>query len=415
MNVNPFNVSLLPLVFLLLPLFGVAQEASLPGFTNEQSGSIYYAYPAPPASYTPAPEGYAPFYVSHYGRHGSRWITSDERYTDVLAVFDSHNLTPLGKEVRQRLQLVWEDARGRSGDLTPLGIRQHKAIAARLYRHYPEVFRGKAAVCARSSTSVRCILSMAAFTEGLKEQNPSLDITREASRRYMDYLAYTSPEAKAWGSEEAAWRKDFHAFEASHIRPQRLMASLFTCPDSIRHPQEVMMGLYWIASDMQNVELPLSFYDLFLREELEGIWKCINYRMYLCNAAAPLNEGIPLRSAASLLRNIIDSADEAIRSHTPAATLRFGHDTNLIRLLALMQIESCCNRETDPERFHLAWQDFRISPMAANLQLIFFHNSAGDILVKFLLNETEVTLPLPSPYPPYYKWEEVKALYSSVL
>lgn len=24
-----------------------------------------------------------------------------------------------------------------------------------------------------------------------------------------------------------------------------------------------MMGLYWIASDMQDVELPLSFYDLF--------------------------------------------------------------------------------------------------------------------------------------------------------
>lgn len=32
-----------------------------------------------------------------------------------------------------------------------------------------------------------------------------------------------------------------------------------------------MMGLYWIASDMQDVELPLSFYDLFEKEELFGI------------------------------------------------------------------------------------------------------------------------------------------------
>ena len=30
--------------------------------------------------------------------------------------------------------------------------------------------------------------------------------------------------------------------------------------------------------------------------------------------------------------SIIESADRAIREGTPCATLRFGHDTNLIRL-----------------------------------------------------------------------------------
>ncbi|MCS2701561.1 histidine-type phosphatase [Phocaeicola vulgatus] len=142
----------------------------------EKMGSIYYAYPTPNGIQTPVPEGYSPFYISHYGRHGSRWMTSDERYLEVIRVFDTfHNksgLTDLGEDVRLRLQKVWENARGRGGNLTPLGERQHKAIAKRLYQQYPHIFRDSANISARSSVSVRCIMSMSAFTEQLKELNP---------------------------------------------------------------------------------------------------------------------------------------------------------------------------------------------------------------------------------------------------
>ena len=243
--------------------------------SSEKMGSIYYAYPTPNGIQTPVPEGYSPFYISHYGRHGSRWMTSDERYLEVIRVFDTfHNksgLTDLGEDVRLRLQKVWENARGRGGNLTPLGERQHKAIAKRLYQQYPHIFRDSANISARSSVSVRCIMSMSAFTEQLKELNPSLQITREANQRHMDYIAYTSPEAEKLGSASAPWRTAFHTFEENHIHPERLIASLFKNPKEVRNPRELMMGLYWIASDMQDVELPLSFYDLFEKEELFGI------------------------------------------------------------------------------------------------------------------------------------------------
>ena len=382
----------------------------------EKMGSIYYAYPTPDGIRTPAPEGYSPFYVSHYGRHGSRWMTSDERYLEVIRVFDTFHeksgLTALGEDVRLRLQKVWENARGRGGDLTSLGERQHKAIARRLYQQYPQIFRDSACISARSSTSVRCIMSMSAFSEQLKELNPSLRITREANRRYMDYIAYTSPELEEFSSDSAAWRTGFRCYEESHIRPERLTATLFTNPQEVKDPRGLMMGLYWIASDMQDVELPLSFYDLFEKEELFNIWQSINYRMYICNANAPLNGGVAPESAKSLLKNIIESADHAIRKGTPCATLRFGHDTNLIRRLALMQVEGCSNQETDPDRYYLAWQDFRISPMGANLQLIFFKNGQGEVIVKLLHNENEVKLPIDSPIAPYYQWEAVKAFYN---
>ena len=77
-----------------------------------------------------------------------------------------------------------------------------------------------------------------------------------------------------------------------------------------------------------------------------------------------------------------------------------------------LEVEGCSNQETDPDRYYLAWQDFRISPMGANLQLIFFKNGQGEVIVKLLHNENEVKLPIDSPIAPYYQWEAVKAFYN---
>lgn len=399
-------------VFCLIPTKANAQDLSPDNFSNEQLGSIYYAYPQPDAKQTDAPKGYEAFYISHYGRHGSRWITSDDRYSQVIDIFDTHELTDLGHDVKLRLHQVWDDAQGRSGDLTPLGERQHKAIAERMTNHYPSIFNNNPTISARSSTSVRCVMSMSAFCERLKELNSSLQISKEANQRYMSYIAYTSPEAQEFSSPKAEWLKDFRLFENKQIKPQRLLSSLFKHPEEIREPHELMMGLYWIASDMQNVELKLSFYDIFEKQELFDIWQCINYRMYVNNGNCPLNKGIMPQSASSLLKNIIETADTAIQNGTPSVTLRFGHDTYLIRLLALMQIEGCANQESNPYQYYQAWQDFRVSPMAANLQIIFFKNKKGDVIIKLLHNEREVKLPINSTSTPYYKWDDVKALYA---
>ena len=384
----------------------------------EKTAGIYRAYPEPAPEAIAPPAGYAPVYVSHYGRHGSRWITSDERYRQVIDRFEAarDRLTPLGEEVLKRLQIVWADAEGRGGDLTPLGERQHRAIAARLCRRCPELFgRDRLRIDAASSLASRCILSMTAFTEALTAFNPTLRIAREASRRTMRTIAWTSPEAAAFGAEDAPWRAAFHAYEERNIRPERLIASLFRDPAAVDSPRELMMGLYWIASDMQDVELPVSFYDLFTPDELYAIWSSINYRMYLCNADAPHNGGTAIRSAAPLLRQLLDDADRALREGAPGATLRFGHDTNLIRLLALMQVEGCAARESDPERYAEAWQDFRISPMAANLQLIFFRNAAGRVLVQLLHNERTVRLPLTSAEAPFYEWPALRRFWEDRL
>lgn len=391
--------------------------------TLEQLGSIYYAYPQPAEVQTAAPEGYTPVYISHYGRHGSRWRTSDEHYKVVVDMFDSlyqcKGLTPLGEDVRLRLHRVWEDARGRSGNITPLGERQHRNIARRMIQHFPEVFADSAVVDARSSTSLRCAMSMSYFTEALKEQNPALKVSRRAYQCYMDYIAYTSPLAEAFCSDTAAWRAHLRTFELEHICPDRFVDALLVKSSLLTKSKAraLMDGIYWIAIDMQNCDhlQGISFFDLFTYDELFNLWRLVNARMYICNANALQNNGLMPRQASNLLRNIVESADRALAADCPRADLRFGHDTHLIRLLALMGVEGCEASESDPEKFHLVWQDYRVSPMAANLQFIFFRRADGDILVKLLHNENEVRLSELAPVAgPYYRWTDLRAYLMSL-
>ena len=47
--------------------------------------NIYYPYHRLDSVYTDAPAGYKPFYISHYGRHGSRYHTSEKKINGAVS------------------------------------------------------------------------------------------------------------------------------------------------------------------------------------------------------------------------------------------------------------------------------------------------------------------------------------------
>ena len=60
--------------------------------------------------------------------------------------------------------------------------------------------------------------------------------------------------------------------------------------------------------------------------------------------------------------------------------------------------------------------DARLIPMAGNVQLIFFRKQGSDdILVKFLMNENETSVPIETDCYPFYHWKDVSAYYRNVL
>lgn len=389
-----------------------------------KSGGVYLAYPEVTTRQTPAPKGYTPFYVSHYGRHGSRYLLGDGDFTMTISLLEKAEnegcITPLGKDVLQRLRKVFTETRGRGGDLTPLGARQHKGIAERMARNYPEAFRGKRRVFARSTVVYRCAMSMAAFCDGLKGIYPQLSVDYEMTERNMSYLNYHTDESnKFTHGETGPWVEEYRKFEAEHVKPARLVNSLFSDADFIRcqvNPEKLAWAFYWIASDMQDIETKdVTFYDIFTPQELFDMWQCVNYRFYIGNANPKMSDGLVMANASTLVENILECADKAISNGDMAADLRFGHDGNVIPLLALLQIDGFDVEVRKPEEVYKHWADFKATPMASNIQIVFFRNKAGNIIVKFLHNEKECHIPAATDSWPYYKWSDVKNYYQDRL
>ena len=413
------------LAALLLPAMAVAQTAKDEIFNDlNKAGGVYYAYPVSTVEQTPAPKGYEPFYVSHYGRHGSRYLIADNDYKWVLDLMrkakDAGALTPLGLDALERVEKVWLEAEGRGGDLSPLGVRQHRGIAERMFNTFPEVFKGKVDISARSTIVMRCAMSMDAFCERLKELNPQLNITREASNRYMCYMNYHSPESNEFNAPDGPWQEEYRKFEESHTNADRLVGTLFS--DSLWvvrnvNPHKVMWGFYWLAVGMQDIETKVSFMDLFEPQELFDLYQSFNYRFYVGDSNYPGSNGMLLDNAKPLLTNVVESADAVIASGKTGATLRFGHDGNLIPFAGLLGLKDCNNSVENPADFYKYFVSYKISPMAGNVQMIFFRNKKNndDILVKFMLNERETSIPLETDSYPFYKWSDVRAYFMNIL
>ena len=159
----------------------------------KQVANNYYAYPdrSLPAL-SEAPEGYKAFYINHYGRHGSRWLLSENNYHLAVATLGKADsagvLTAQGKAALAIFKDVEAASQKRLGELSDIGAEQHQRIATRMIENFPEVFAGDARVDARSTVVIRCILSMQNAVTTLKALNPRLRITTDASAHDMYYM-----------------------------------------------------------------------------------------------------------------------------------------------------------------------------------------------------------------------------------
>ncbi len=77
-------------------------------------------------------------------------------------------------------------------------------------------------------------------------------------------------------------------------------------------------------------------------------------------------------------------------------------------LTCLLNLNGYGEEIKDPEKIASQWWDYKITPMATNLQFVFYRNKANDVLVKVLLCEDEATLPIKSDMAPYYHWKDFK-------
>ncbi len=426
MRINKAILVCLQLVAVLQPL---KAQTALDYIERNRNfaASNYSIYPdtlIPPQ--TPPPAGYQPFYLSHYGRHGSRYINSTTAFDiprQMLLKADSlGQLTETGKCVLKELEYIIEDTNDRWGDLTGWGKLQHRGIARRMVANFPELFRDGTHVDARSTTVTRCILSMGVALQTLENANPRLYVTLRASQRDMHYMNFQDKKLRK-GAMTPEAQKAYDDFCADLDRNPRIMRQLFVSPDSVRQfVDERWLNYYIIKAGMiqQNTHLATKTYllDLFTAEELYRMWKTENVWWFINHGFTPLNGSRQPYTQRHLLRQLINDADSCIRMVRPPVQLRYGHETVLLPLVCLLGINGfdfTTDRleELEPH----GWLAALVFPMASNLQFVFYRRdlSDRDILFKVLLNEREATLPLPADKAPYYHWNDFREHYLNML
>jgi len=387
------------------------------------SASNYMAYPGPvQRDLTPAPRGYKPFYISHYGRHGSRFHSKPSIYNNpyiVLAKADSlGKLTPTGRDVMHRLDVIRKDAENHWGDLTLLGARQHEDIARRMYERFPEVFKDSADIDARSTGVGRCVLSMEYALMQLVRLNPALNIHHDASHRDMYYLNLQDKELFNLRKLKEA-TQPYIAFRAHNDDFSHLVQTLFNDSSYVRkniRSYEFGEQLMLVAAILQNVELgkTMTLFDVFTQDEIYNTWKNGNAWWYIGWGASPATGGKMPYLQRNLLRKIIEQADSCIQLPKTNVHLRYGHETVVLPLICLLDINGFGLVTDDLNQLvDKGWINYRAFPMGSNLQFIFYRKSPKDRdpLFKLLLNENEAKLPLPAKQAPYYRWSDFRKYY----
>ena len=368
-----------PLIFLVtffISVVGHSQSARQDIVNNVYlSAGLLTAYPGPlQDTLTPPPSGKKPFYISTYCRHGSRHLMGASSYTapiDMLKTAqNAGTLTNFGQQILERLEIMNEHSLNRYGELTKIGLAQWQGIAKRMVSNFPEIFTDSSSVDARSSIYIRCILSMETLLQELKAFNPQLKVFHDACEN------------------------------------DRIAGELFSREYTKEIDTEnLMLYLFELASQIQNTELRDSFslYEIFNDDELYDIWRLQNASAY--------NHFHKGEDTEALLERILEDADKAIADHSPCAHFRFGHESVLLPLACRMGINNLDKEYDSTEELEAAgWKTYRIYPMAGNIQIIFYRSSPSDsdILVKILLNEGEVSLPIETDMAPYYHWNDVR-------
>ena len=373
-----------------------------------------HSYEFKPTYDTPAPKGFKPVYISHYGRHGSRSNWGAQGYLVVINALEKADqagiLTADGKIFLRESKEIYAQHNGMDGRLTQRGVDEHRMLAERMYKRYPAVFKKQSKkIRSIASTVPRCLISMVGFTDRLTELQKDLDIRWDTGETYMLYINNASPD-----TVNRASRPLLSQLNTNNYQPDTTFFYNRIFTDQVKARQIAGPAARLQSSALAIACMGESFYvdnDMFRFFPFDAVYSYYERNamsLYLQHSNSVELGKEAVEVAKPLVEDIVAKADEALASGEWCADLRFGHDYPILTLFGYLGLEGAGDRRTMQDARY-KWFATDFVPFAANLQMIFYRNKAGETLVKFLVNEKETLIRGLAPVTgPYFKWETVK-------
>ncbi len=377
-------------------------------------------YPFPEFKEVKAPSGYKPFYISHLSRHGSRYdITKGaDIYEDFFRLFteadSTGNLTPQGKAFLEDIRPLYAATRGRAGYLTDNGKRDLRRIAENVYRRFPAVFKGKTRAEAVSTGLDRTVQTMETFCGALDSLDSSFSLHVSDAADALFCWDYSKPfytvadDAYIHSFSLAPWAAGYASRLCAPLEKEDPTARFFSsAPDGLK-PEKFLKDLYFVCTtDLCRNPGSTLLQTYMTEEELRSVWGALNYRYYHIFGQSDADRGRHWKLMYPLLQEMLERADEDIRSGECALRLRFAHDSQLDPLLVLMGDSRFAAKAPEYAAVD-AYYDWGFAPMASHLLFVFYRNKKGDILVRLLMNDEDLVLPLQTTGGVFYSWTALR-------
>lgn len=365
--------------------------------------------------FSPAPEGYELFYISHAGRHGSRYFDESSRRKRFMDMFRQYSqekrFTKEGEMLYKDLQKIIKASEKNVGALSRLGEEELYQMGLRLDRNAGELFKGKGKkVITYTTNSPRVKTTRDCFVDGLLTHNPMLvvDTVKYASKgkAHHEVVGYhLGDDLKKLSNAHTVGLEQWKAYD-----PTAFLQRIFKdgCRDGL--DRDVVYRLFecgtaYLSSGekLPNILKYFSDYDLY------NLWA---YRaagwVGRCTVTEQNKACRTLTMGRGIVDCIIEDADDVIAGKSDVcATLRFTHDSYMVPLMSYMDIEGVNFKPVESAIGN--FKDYELVSMGTNTQMFFYRNASGDILVKILVNERESVLASLAPVEGvFYRWDDLK-------
>lgn len=345
------------------------------------------------------PDSLRPVAVSYIARHGSRYLSSEKKIQKLRKVLrkaeaDSR-ISTKGKAFLALLDSIASVSNGRWGALSSVGIAEEEKLGVDMAEFFPALTDSGKVIC-MSTYMPRVIMTMYQFLHSMEWNRQNLEI-HTCSGHQNDSLLFCFGFDHAYEAyrDSGNWTPVYEKFVSERISPAPAVALFDKGYVSDRHKlQDLTLGMYGVIQSLSAFGFGWPDDEWMSARDFHDCWLASNAKHYFRNNVTPLSD-VCISATAPLVRRIIADAEDALQSGSDTMIHGyFGHAETLLPLLSVMQLPGCCASTTDPEKLAEVWRLQDITPLGANLMIIFLKSESGRIYSAMRLNGRNIC-PLP--------------------